>query len=141
MVRLGRIFVQVQATLRNGNQGRFILLMPRQAQASRSRNCRRCKCRQLFRRNLLTGQSVFPNPFKEIKKRPLRIIRTAVLLYSYSYKNYSARKVKRLKSTIFNSASASFSTSLTVFLASMISSWFSRQTSFRNLPRRPLAIF
>ena len=62
-------------------------------------------------------------------------------VYFYSYRDYSARKVKRLKSTIFNSGSASFNTSLTVFLASMISSWFSKQTSFRNLPRRPLAMF
>ncbi len=40
-----------------------------------------------------------------------------------------------------NSGSASFNTSLTVFLPSMISSWFSKQTSFKNLPRRPLAMF
>ena len=58
-----------------------------------------------------------------------------------SKRNYSARKVKRLKSTTFNSGSASFNTSLTVFLPSMMSSWFSKQTSFKNLPRRPLAIF
>ncbi len=58
-----------------------------------------------------------------------------------SKRNYSARKVKRLKSTTFNSGSASFKTSLTVFLPSMMSSWFSKQTSFKNLPRRPLAIF
>ena len=28
-----------------------------------------------------------------------------------------------------------------IFLPSMMSSWFSKQTSFKNLPRRPLAIF
>ena len=36
--------------------------------------------------------------------------------------DYSAFKVKRLKSTIFSSGSAAANTSLTVFLASMISS-------------------
>ena len=56
-------------------------------------------------------------------------------------RTYSARNVKRLKSVICNSGSASFSTSRTVFLPSMMSSWFSRQTSFKNLPRRPLAMF
>ena len=47
--------------------------------------------------------------------------------------NYSAFKVKRLKSTIFNSGSAAANTSLTVFLESIIFSWFSKQTSFKNL--------
>ena len=54
---------------------------------------------------------------------------------------YIAFKVKRLKSTIFSSGSAAANTSLTVFLPSMISSWFNKQTSFKNLPRRPFAIF
>lgn len=55
--------------------------------------------------------------------------------------DYSAFRVKRLKSTIFSSGSAAANTSLTVFLPSMMSSWFSRQTSFMNLARRPLAMF
>ncbi len=54
---------------------------------------------------------------------------------------YSARSVKRLKERICNSGSASFITSRTVFLPSITSSWFSRQTSFINLARRPFAMF
>ena len=46
--------------------------------------------------------------------------------------NYSAFKVKRLKSTIFNSGSAAANTSLTVFLESIIFSWFSKQTLSRT---------
>mgnify|MGYP000024149498 len=61
--------------------------------------------------------------------------------FIYIELNYSAFKVKRLKSTIFNSGSAAANTSLTVFLESMIFSWFSKQTSFKNLAKRPLAMF
>ena len=55
--------------------------------------------------------------------------------------DYSARRVKRLKATTFKSASISLSTSRTDFLASKMSSWLSKHTSFKNLPRRPLAMF
>ena len=54
---------------------------------------------------------------------------------------YSARKVKRLKSTTASSGSTAFNISATVFFGSMMLSCFNRQTSFKNLPRRPLAMF
>ena len=66
---------------------------------------------------------------------------SSALLYYLFEIDYSAFRVKRLKSRTFSSGSAAANTSLTVFLASIISSWFSRQTSFKNLPRRPLAMF
>ena len=67
--------------------------------------------------------------------------RNRELRQGLSHEYYSARKVKRLKATICNSGSISFSTSLTVFLPSIMSSWFNKQTSFKNLPKRPLAMF
>ncbi len=48
-------------------------------------------------------------------------------------KGFTFPKVKRLKSTIFNSGSAAANTSLTVFLPSMISSWFNQANFFQEL--------
>ena len=50
------------------------------------------------------------------------IIRIPPLAYYLFEIDYSAFKVKRLKSRTFSSGSAAANTSLTVFLASMISS-------------------
>ena len=94
-------------------------------------------------------QKVIPVDKRRIYKdqRSRRIMKkggnhqSSALLYYLFEIDYSAFRVKRLKSRTFSSGSAAANTSLTVFLASIISSWFSRQTSFKNLPRRPLAMF
>ena len=59
--------------------------------------------------------------YTQTKKKKSRTLKVQLPFY-FKMLNYSARKVKRLKAVIFNSASAAFKVSLTVFLPSKISS-------------------
>lgn len=112
-----------------------------QAESHRTAEIRRIHADQTRGMNSnISSASKQPKRHKKVTVQDLLPIRSLLLLNRFK-RNYSARKVKRLKSTTFNSGSTSFNTSLTVFLPSMMSSWFSKQTSFKNLPRRPLAIF